>query len=169
MAGEPSKAKRFNHRFHGLTQNRGKSDKSGSDISIKIKNHRCFRDEFAGFDKIMPVNIIIGRNNAGKSALLDLLAFARGRGELTREEKLELDVRYVETAGLMTDLKIVLATIGQVFGRSSIYEKKILPHGRDPQNVRNSATKKTAGRSFQPSFILRSPTRTIVSQTMRAS
>jgi undecaprenyl phosphate N,N'-diacetylbacillosamine 1-phosphate transferase len=52
------------------------------------------------------------------------LAQVSGRGELTREEKLELDVRYVETASLTTDLKIVLATIGQVFGRSSIYEKK---------------------------------------------
>jgi undecaprenyl phosphate N,N'-diacetylbacillosamine 1-phosphate transferase len=51
------------------------------------------------------------------------LAQVSGRGELTREEKLELDVRYVETAGLMTDAKIVLATVAQVFGRSSIYEK----------------------------------------------
>jgi lipopolysaccharide/colanic/teichoic acid biosynthesis glycosyltransferase len=52
------------------------------------------------------------------------LAQVSGRGGLTREEKLELDVRYVETTSLMTDLKILLATIGQVFGRSSIYEKK---------------------------------------------
>lgn len=52
------------------------------------------------------------------------LAQVSGRGELTREEKLELDARYVETAGLVLDLKIVLATIGQVFGRKSIYEKR---------------------------------------------
>ncbi|MDH4202643.1 MAG: ATP-binding protein [Phycisphaerae bacterium] len=48
---------------------------NGVDISVKIKNYKCFRDEFAGFDKIMPVNIIIGRNNSGKSSLLDLLQF----------------------------------------------------------------------------------------------
>ena len=47
-----------------------------SNISIKIKNYKCFRDEFAGFDKILPINIIIGRNNSGKSAMLDLLDFA---------------------------------------------------------------------------------------------
>jgi len=47
-----------------------------------------------------------------------------GRGELTREEKLELDVRYVETACLWVDIKIVLATIAQVFGRKTIYEKR---------------------------------------------
>ncbi|MHC4742209.1 MAG: sugar transferase [Planctomycetota bacterium] len=51
------------------------------------------------------------------------LAQVSGRGELKREEKLELDARYVETAGLGLDVKIVLATVGQVFGRKSIYEK----------------------------------------------
>lgn len=52
------------------------------------------------------------------------LAQIRGRGELTREEKLELDVKYVERAGLLTDIRIILATIAQVFRRKSIYEKK---------------------------------------------
>jgi sugar transferase EpsL len=52
------------------------------------------------------------------------LAQISGRGELTREEKLDLDVRYVETAGFWLDLKIILATIAGVFGRKNIYEKK---------------------------------------------
>jgi lipopolysaccharide/colanic/teichoic acid biosynthesis glycosyltransferase len=52
------------------------------------------------------------------------LAQISGRGELTREEKLELDVKYVETAGFWFDLKIILATVTQVFGRKNIYEKK---------------------------------------------
>jgi lipopolysaccharide/colanic/teichoic acid biosynthesis glycosyltransferase len=52
------------------------------------------------------------------------LAQVSGRGELTREEKLELDVKYVETAGFWLDFKIILATIAQVFRRKSIYEKK---------------------------------------------
>ena len=47
-----------------------------------------------------------------------------GRGELAREEKLELDVKYVETGSFLTDIKIILATIAQVFGRKSIYEKR---------------------------------------------
>ena len=51
------------------------------------------------------------------------LAQISGRGELTREEKLELDVKYVETASLWTDVKIILATISQVFARTHIYEK----------------------------------------------
>ncbi len=48
----------------------------------------------------------------------------QGRGALTREEKLELDVKYVQQAGLLTDVKIILITIYQVFSRKSIYEKK---------------------------------------------
>jgi lipopolysaccharide/colanic/teichoic acid biosynthesis glycosyltransferase len=52
------------------------------------------------------------------------LAQISGRGGLTREEKLELDVKYVETACFWLDLKIILATIAQVFRRKNIYEKK---------------------------------------------
>ncbi|MHC4069712.1 MAG: sugar transferase [Planctomycetota bacterium] len=52
------------------------------------------------------------------------LAQISGRGGLTREEKLELDVKYVETAGFWLDLKIVLATVAQIFSRKNIYEKK---------------------------------------------
>lgn len=52
------------------------------------------------------------------------LAQISGRGELTREEKLELDVKYVETANFWTDIKIILATVIQVLRRKSIYEKK---------------------------------------------
>jgi undecaprenyl phosphate N,N'-diacetylbacillosamine 1-phosphate transferase len=52
------------------------------------------------------------------------LAQISGRGGLTREEKLELDVKYVETANFRLDLKIILKTIAQVFSRKSIYEKR---------------------------------------------
>jgi putative ATP-dependent endonuclease of OLD family len=40
--------------------------------SVKFQGHRCFKGEWAGFDTIKPVNVIIGRNNTGKSHLLDL-------------------------------------------------------------------------------------------------
>jgi lipopolysaccharide/colanic/teichoic acid biosynthesis glycosyltransferase len=52
------------------------------------------------------------------------LAQISGRGGLTREEKLELDVRYVERAGPLLDARILLATVGQVFVRKGIYEKR---------------------------------------------
>jgi len=52
------------------------------------------------------------------------LAQVSGRGRLTKEEKLELDVKYVETASFLGDITIVLATITRVFGRKDIYEKR---------------------------------------------
>ncbi len=52
------------------------------------------------------------------------LAQICGRGGLTREEKIELDVKYVEKAGFLVDIKVILATIAQVFRRRNIYEKK---------------------------------------------
>ena len=52
------------------------------------------------------------------------LAQISGRGELTREEKLELDVKYVETLSFFADIRIILKTIIRVFGRKGIYEKK---------------------------------------------
>ena len=41
--------------------------------SIYFKGHLCFKKEWAGFDTIKPINVIIGRNNSGKSHLLDLV------------------------------------------------------------------------------------------------
>ncbi len=50
------------------------------------------------------------------------LAQVSGRGGLTLEEKLELDVRYVETIGLWTDVRILWRTVSGVFRRGGIYE-----------------------------------------------
>lgn len=43
------------------------------DLSVKIKHYKCF-DEEAGFDAIRRVNLVIGRNNSGKSSLLDIIS-----------------------------------------------------------------------------------------------
>jgi lipopolysaccharide/colanic/teichoic acid biosynthesis glycosyltransferase len=51
------------------------------------------------------------------------LAQISGRGALTREEKLELDVQYVEKTRMRLDIKIIFMTFLQVFARKSIYEK----------------------------------------------
>jgi len=52
------------------------------------------------------------------------LAQVSGRGELTREEKLELDVKYVEQAGFGLDSRILLVTVLSVFMRKGIYERR---------------------------------------------
>lgn len=42
-------------------------------LGIKVRHYRCFGNTFAGFDTIKPINVLIGRNNSGKSALLDVV------------------------------------------------------------------------------------------------
>jgi len=52
-------------------------------VKIKVSNYKCFGPEPEGFDELRPVNLIIGRNNSGKSSLADILKFAiEGFGNL---------------------------------------------------------------------------------------
>jgi putative ATP-dependent endonuclease of the OLD family len=50
--------------------------KDFENFSLKVKNFKCFGEEEQGFEQIKPINLIIGRNNSGKSALLDLIDYA---------------------------------------------------------------------------------------------
>ncbi|MCC0051494.1 MAG: AAA family ATPase [Rhodobiaceae bacterium] len=43
------------------------------DISIRVRNFKCFGSEGGSFEPFAPINIIIGRNNSGKSALIDAI------------------------------------------------------------------------------------------------
>ena len=52
--------------------------------SIYFKGHTCFKNEWSGFDTIKPINVIIGRNNSGKSHLLDLTGMWRWAGRASR-------------------------------------------------------------------------------------
>ncbi|WP_336516567.1 ATP-dependent nuclease [Pollutibacter soli] len=45
------------------------------DCSVKIKNYKCFGSEAQGLERIFPLNIIIGKNNSGKSSLIDLIEY----------------------------------------------------------------------------------------------
>lgn len=44
-----------------------------NELGIQLRNHRCFGNDWQGFEEIQPINVIIGRNNSGKSSLLDLV------------------------------------------------------------------------------------------------
>jgi len=48
--------------------------------SLKVSGYRCFdAEEPQGFDDILPINVIIGRNNVGKSSLLEVVKAATNR------------------------------------------------------------------------------------------
>jgi putative ATP-dependent endonuclease of OLD family len=71
-------------------------------ISLKVRNYKCFGDQAEGFDTIKPVNIVIGRNNSGKSALLDAVQQACKDGPAFRAE----DSRPGTTAAIVISRKI---------------------------------------------------------------
>lgn len=52
------------------------------------------------------------------------LAQITGRGELTIEQKLDLDVQYADHCGYGLDIRILASTVGLVFRRKGIYEKQ---------------------------------------------
>lgn len=41
--------------------------------SFKFKGYECFKSDYSGLDEFKPITVIIGRNNTGKSHLLDVL------------------------------------------------------------------------------------------------
>lgn len=58
------------------------------EFSAKIKNLKCFGEDYQGFQNFFPINLIIGRNNVGKSTLLDLIeaVSADGSHEFQRDQ-----------------------------------------------------------------------------------
>jgi predicted ATPase len=86
------------------------------DISVKIKNFRCFADDAHGFECLKPVNLIIGRNNSGKSSLLDAI------GLLTQKDaKIEGgDIRVGASKGeIIIEGVVVEAMIGRAFSQNT--------------------------------------------------
>jgi len=54
-----------------------------------------------------------------------------GRAELTHEEKIEMDVEYVEKKSICLDLKIILKTFSSAFGGRAVYEQQ---YSRDKEH-----------------------------------
>ena len=52
------------------------------------------------------------------------LAQISGRGSLTFEQKLELDVTYVEQRSFWLDVKIIFITLAYIFNRRAVYEHR---------------------------------------------
>lgn len=52
--------------------------------AVHFKGHRCFKSSWSGFSQFKPLNVVIGRNNSGKSQLLDLVD-ALCEGKLWRD------------------------------------------------------------------------------------
>ncbi|MCA1027793.1 AAA family ATPase [Cytobacillus kochii] len=56
--------------------------------SIYVNGYKCFIEgDFVGIEEIKPFNILIGRNNSGKSSLLDILSYATNKNTFNKNKK----------------------------------------------------------------------------------
>jgi lipopolysaccharide/colanic/teichoic acid biosynthesis glycosyltransferase len=71
------------------------------------------------------------------------LAQVNGRGALTLEEKLELDVRYVESVSLRNDLGLIWRTLYSVWRKAGIYEVRYSrAQARRGQHIETDSTRR---------------------------
>ncbi|MFA7326777.1 MAG: AAA family ATPase [Candidatus Kapaibacterium sp.] len=88
------------------------------DTKIKLINYKCFDDSGQGFEKIMPINVIIGKNNSGKSSLIELVEY------LSIEEKSFLsNSRENNNTCLEFEIELNENTIETFFNKNSSNQK----------------------------------------------
>jgi putative ATP-dependent endonuclease of OLD family len=73
---------------------------------LRIRNYKSFGNEEQGFDGIEPINILVGRNNSGKSALLDLIQFSCGNYQFPLNTHNRAGQLNVTLEGLISDASI---------------------------------------------------------------
>ncbi len=101
------------------------------DISIKVENYKCFEEE-TGFDEILRVNIIIGRNNTGKSSLLDIIEILTERNYLfddaTRRNTLPPLIIYTAKVTQQTTSSVFNSNMrgGQISGNHGEYGRQFI-------------------------------------------
>jgi putative ATP-dependent endonuclease of the OLD family len=69
--------------------------KEFENLSIKVRNFLCFGNEYSGFDNFKLINVLIGRNNCGKSTLIEVIKSLCSNGQTIlqlkhRNEKVDI-------------------------------------------------------------------------------
>lgn len=104
------------------------------DLAIKAKNYKCFKEE-TGFDAIRRVNLIIGRNNAGKSSLLDLIEIV-----ITKKYEVERSTwRENQRPEIIFEAEITEEVINRVFSTNTSGGRVTGNHGHYGQRYRGRA------------------------------
>ena len=108
------------------------------DVTIKIRNYKSFGGEEQGYEGIRPVNIIVGRNNTGKSTLLDLVQYATEPTDLSH-----LGHKGQKQPQVLVTVKLDSDEISRIFPKNTDPEKHIrrkMRYGAD-DNIQNCQEK----------------------------
>jgi hypothetical protein len=101
------------------------------ELAIKAKNYKCFRDE-TGFDCLRRVNLIIGRNNAGKSSLLDLIEitvsanYVFERSTWREQQQPQLIFESLITENIVTQVFPANTSGGVIRGSHGVYGRNFI-------------------------------------------
>lgn len=99
---------------------------------ITVKNYKCFDSTGGGFDRIMPINVIIGKNNSGKSSLIDLIKYLiQNDNKITEVGRDNIKAEVIIEHSLLEDEIIAVfpsnTSEGGIPGRSHLeYGKKFI-------------------------------------------
>src|SRR5262249_42192105 len=101
-------------------------------VWLKIGNYEGFQ-EAQGFEGIWPINVLIGRNNSGKSALLDLIQTVATRSSPSADHAQESNrselVRGVGLEPALVDEIFQRALPSSIQAKSRDYLKAACAHG----------------------------------------
>lgn len=81
---------------------------------LEIKNFKCFDEEGCVFENLKPINIIIGKNNSGKSSLIELIKFL-----INNDRDFFKNKRNGKTPEIIFEHKIREEFIAQVFPKNT--------------------------------------------------
>lgn len=95
------------------------------DVRIGFRRYRCFGDQEVVIDGLLPLTLVVGRNNSGKSSLIDLLGFAISPKDISQ------DTYHGGTTEVTVEVRLTTATLHAV----ARPEKKHLPTPRRPEPV----------------------------------
>ena len=103
-------------------------------MTLEIKGYKCFQDNYNGFKEIKGINLLIGKNNSGKSSLINLLELVVGK-----------DAKQIKPLG---NSKIRLTGVLEKTWFESVFSKsrEIKMHGN---NVGLNDIKKFTGSPFE--------------------
>lgn len=82
-------------------------------INLTVKNYKCFDETGLTINNILPINVIIGKNNAGKSSFIDVIRFLT-----TKDESFFKTLRNNKNPEVYLDYKLNSTLISHCFPKN---------------------------------------------------